>query len=102
MSDDFNQRLIANMSPDVYRRMQQCVETGRWLDGNVMTQEQRDVALQAVMLYQATCERSEQHMTVNAQGEVVYKSKQQLQNEFSQPDTIADQATIAKFSSDDI
>lgn len=102
MSDDFNQRLIANMSPEVYRRMQQCVETGRWLDGNAMTSEQRDAALQAVMLYQATCEQSEQHMTVNAQGEVVYKSKQQLQNEFTQADTGAESGTIAKFSSDDI
>ena len=65
--------LLAAMTPDVYARLRQAVETGKWPDGTVLSEEQRDSCMQAVLLYQSKIEKSSEHMTINAQGEIVQK-----------------------------
>lgn len=91
-------QLITQMTPDLYRRVQQLVETGKWFDGQPMTAEQRETCLQAVMVYQAKVEQSGQHMTVGADGEIVHKSRQELKSELQ----MEQEALIARFKKHDI
>lgn len=45
------QQMIASMTPDMYRRLRLAVELGKWPDGQVLTPEQRENALQAVIAW---------------------------------------------------
>ncbi len=81
--------LVASMSPDVYQRLLTCVETGKWFDGQPLNEEQKSQCMQAVMLYQAKVLRSSEHMTVGENGEIVHKSRQDLQRELKQNQDIA-------------
>lgn len=40
------------LDPEVYRRLRQSVELGRWPDGRVLTPEQKSIALEAVIHYE--------------------------------------------------
>ena len=93
------QQLLAAMSSDVYSKFKQAIETGKWLDGNPLTSEQRDTVMQAIMLYQAKIEQSDQHMTVGKDGKIVEKSRQQLQQELKQAQS--NETNIARFKQDD-
>ncbi|MDU6412631.1 MAG: DUF1315 family protein [Yersiniaceae bacterium] len=74
--------LIAVMTPEIYQRLVQAVELGKWPDGVALTEAQKAHSLQAVMLYQARHNHDAQHMTINTQGQMVMKSKQELKQEF--------------------
>ena len=89
------EQLVQSMTPEIYERLRQSVETGKWLDGSPLSEEQKDNAIQAVMLYQAKIMKSDQHMTVGAEGEIVHKSKQQLKQQFKEGED------IARFKQDD-
>ena len=41
------------ISPDVYEQFKQALELGKWPDGRVMSAAQKEICLQAVMLYEA-------------------------------------------------
>ncbi|SIN77394.1 hypothetical protein SAMN05444724_0362 [Salinivibrio sp. ES.052] len=58
------EQVLQAMTPEVYDRLCYAVETGKWPDGTVLNQTQRDQALQAVMLYQSRHNHQPQHMTV--------------------------------------
>lgn len=90
------EQMLATITPEVYENLKYAVETGKWQNGQKLTQEQRDNSLQLVMAYQAKIEKSNQQFTVNEQGEVVNKSKRDLKREFL-PET-----DIARFNQDDI
>ncbi|MFT4993808.1 MAG: hypothetical protein ACI965_000829 [Paraglaciecola sp.] len=92
--------LLQNMRPEIYDKLRVAVETGKWLDGSLLTEQQRDTSMQAVMLYQAKILKSEQHMTVGENGQIVQKSRQQYKSELS-PE-ISEHQTIARFKQDDI
>lgn len=77
------EQLLNAMTPEVYERLNYAIETGRWLDGTPITQEQRDSCMQAVMLYQSKHNHDAQHMTVAAGGEVTFKSKAELKKQFA-------------------
>lgn len=87
--------LLNSMTPEVYESLKTVVETGKWFDGQLATKAQKESSMQAIMLYQARVERSNQHMTIGSDGQVVTKSKRELKQEFSP------QSTIARFSEDD-
>jgi hypothetical protein len=91
-------QLVSQLNPQLYARIKQAVETGKWLDGKPLTQEQRDTCLQAVMIYQARVEQSNEHMTIGADGEIVQKSRQELKSELQ----MQQQALIARFKKHDI
>lgn len=91
--------LLAAMTPDVFARLRQAVETGKWPDGTVLSEEQRDSCMQAVLLYQSKIEKSSEHMTINAQGEIVQKSKREFRDALQAEQ---DENTIARFKQDDI
>ena len=91
--------LLAAMTLDVYARLRQAVETGKWPDGTVLSEEQRDSCMQAVLLYQSKIEKSSEHMTINAQGEIVQKNKREFRDALQAEQ---DENTIARFKQDDI
>ncbi|GAL59265.1 hypothetical protein YeaC [Pseudescherichia vulneris NBRC 102420] len=74
--------LVASMTPEVYQRLATAVETGKWPDGVALTPEQKENSLQLVMLWQACHNTDAQHMTIDTNGQMVTKSKQQLKEEF--------------------
>lgn len=93
------EQLLAMMTEDVYNKFKQAIETGKWLDGNELSNDQRETVMQAVLLYQAKVEQSDQHMTVGKDGNIVMKSRQQLQQELKQAQS--NETNIARFKQDD-
>lgn len=75
--------LLNGIDQAVYERMLFAVETGRWPDGVQLTQAQRENTMQLVMLYQARKlkQKDVDHFTVNEQGELVVKTKQDMRKE---------------------
>lgn len=74
--------LIGSMNQEIYDRLAQAVETGRWPDGNKLTDEQRENSIQLVMAYQARYANSEEAFTISANGEIVTKTKRELKEQF--------------------
>lgn len=75
-------RIIDGMTPEVYQRLATAVELGKWPDGVSLTDEQKENCLQLVMLWQARYNVDAQHMTIDTNGQMVMKSKQQLKVDF--------------------
>lgn len=44
--------LIQKLDPEIYRRLKTAVETGKWPDGRILTEEQRMASMQAVIAYE--------------------------------------------------
>jgi uncharacterized protein YeaC (DUF1315 family) len=86
--------LVQSMSEDVYNKLREAVETGKWFDGTLLSDEQREHSMQAVMMYQAKMLDMDEHMTVSSEGEIIHKSRQQLKNELQQD-------TIVRFKQND-
>ncbi|CNC09194.1 protein YeaC [Yersinia pseudotuberculosis] len=76
--------LISVMTPEIYQRLVQAVELGKWPDGVALTSEQKENSLQMVMLWQARHNRDAQHMSIGTDGQIVMKTKQELKQQFSQ------------------
>ncbi|HEJ8020007.1 YeaC family protein [Serratia marcescens] len=74
--------LIAAMTPEIYQRLVQAVELGKWPDGVALTPEQKENSLQAVMLWQSMNNVDPQHMSIGTNGQIVMKSKQELKQQF--------------------
>lgn len=49
---DAYRKAVESLTPELYRRLRQAVETGRWPDGGSVTKEQRAHALQAVIAWE--------------------------------------------------
>ncbi|HGY4335760.1 YeaC family protein [Klebsiella aerogenes] len=76
------EQIIANMTPELYQRLATAVELGKWPDGVALTPEQKENSMQLVMLWQARNNTDAQHMTIDTNGQMVMKSKQQLKEDF--------------------
>ncbi|BAU75212.1 YeaC family protein [Metapseudomonas furukawaii] len=46
-------QLISNITQDVYESLKLAVEIGKWPDGRVLTQEQKELSLQAMIAWEA-------------------------------------------------
>lgn len=44
--------LIANITPEIYQNMKRAVELGKWTDGSVLSAQQKEASLQAVIAYE--------------------------------------------------
>lgn len=44
--------LAKNMTPDVYSRLRESVELGRWPTGQTLTKEQKNLCLEAIIKYE--------------------------------------------------
>ncbi|HDU5190517.1 TPA: YeaC family protein [Klebsiella aerogenes] len=76
------EQIIASMTPELYQRLAAAVELGKWPDGVALTPEQKENSMQLVMLWQARNNTDAQHMTIDTNGQMVMKSKQQLKEDF--------------------
>ena len=47
------QDIINSITPDIYRNLQRAIETGKWPDGRILTAEQRELSMQAVIVYES-------------------------------------------------
>jgi uncharacterized protein YeaC (DUF1315 family) len=45
--------LIARMTPEMHAVVRQAVELGRWPNGDVLDAEQRDMCMQALIVYES-------------------------------------------------
>lgn len=71
------------MTPEIYERMRSAVETGRWPDGQKLTDAQRENAMELVMVYQAKFLDQNEHFSINKMGELVLKSKRDMREELN-------------------
>lgn len=46
------EQLIASINPEIYRSLRQAVELGKWPDGRVLSVEQKEICMQAVIYYE--------------------------------------------------
>lgn len=44
--------LATNMTPDIYSRLREAIELGRWPTGSALTKEQKSLCLEAVIKYE--------------------------------------------------
>lgn len=87
--------LVGAMSPDTYQKLADAVATGRWADGNVLSEQQKAQTLQLVLAYQSTVLKSDELFTVGADGQLIQKTKAELKKQFNSD-------AIARFGHDDI
>ncbi len=77
---DFSQ-LIKTLTPDMIERFTTAVETGKWPDGAVLTDQQKETCIQAIMLYKAgLSEDDSEPFTVTKTGDLVTGKK--MRDEF--------------------
>jgi len=81
--------VVNNLSEEMYLRFKSAAETGKWPDGTVVEQSQRNTAMQIMMAYQSKVLKSDEMLTVGEDGFVVNKTKRELKGEFSTPNDIA-------------
>ena len=74
---------IENMPEAMYLRLKCAAETGKWPEGTVVEQAQRDTALQLIMAYQSHHLNSDEMLTIGSDGQMVHKNKRQLKEQFS-------------------
>lgn len=80
--------ILEMMDETAYQNLCYAVETGRWQNGTKLTPEQRDICMQAVMIYQSKHNHDAEHMTIAAGGEMHLKSKAELKKVFSEQEDI--------------
>ncbi|MFC0179994.1 YeaC family protein [Thorsellia kenyensis] len=76
--------ILASMTPDIYKRLVEAVETGKWADGVKLTEKQREDTIKLVMLWQSRHNSHADHMSISTSGEIVQESKQALKNKFKE------------------
>lgn len=47
------QEVAANLTPEVYQRLREAVELGKWPNGDQLSREQKALCLEALMTYEA-------------------------------------------------
>ena len=72
-----------NISPSLYEQLKRAVETGKWLDGNKLSDQQKEHSLQLVMAYQSQFNDAPEHMTIAKGGEIHMKKKKVLKAQYS-------------------
>ncbi|MDV6315133.1 YeaC family protein [Idiomarina sp. HP20-50] len=88
--------LIKNMNQEIYERLVQAVETGKWPDGNRLSDEQKENSIQLIMAYQARYASTEEVFTIGANGEMITKTKRELKEQFK----AGSEEPIARFKLD--
>lgn len=78
-----------NISPSLYEKLKTAVETGKWLDGAPLTEEQKAHSLQLVMAYQKEFNVTPDHFTISQSGEIHMVPKKVLRQQFAE-DTSSD------------
>lgn len=56
-------KLIERLTPEIYQRLKLAVEIGKWPDGRKLSNEQRELSLQAVIAYEIEHDFPQQERT---------------------------------------
>jgi len=75
-----------NITPALYQKLATAVETGKWLDGAPLSEEQKAHSLQLVMAYQKEFNIAPDHFTIAQNGEIYMESKTILKQQFAESD----------------
>ncbi|MCH1920395.1 DUF1315 family protein [Shewanella sp. A3A] len=75
-------KVIDDMPLEVYQRLRSAAETGKWEDGTLLTEAQKESTLQAVMLFQARRLDQNEHFTIGKDGQLIELSKAELKKRF--------------------
>jgi len=62
------EKLVSQLTPDVYQRLRTAVELGKWPDGRVLTEQQRATSMQAVLTYEIKNNLPEEQRTGYMEG----------------------------------
>lgn len=46
------QRTLESLTPDLYQRFLSAIEIGKWPNGAILTEQQRETCLQAIIIYE--------------------------------------------------
>lgn len=46
------QKLIENLNPEIYLRLKQALETGKWPDGSALSDEQKLICMDAILSWE--------------------------------------------------
>jgi uncharacterized protein len=46
------QQLIDTITPEIYANLKRAIEIGKWPDGRALTHEQRELCMQAIIVYE--------------------------------------------------
>ncbi len=93
------------MTPEVYNNLKTAVELGKWPNGDLLNEEQKENSLQLVMAYQSLVLKSEEHFTIGEKGELINKPKRELKAQFAadkESEQHNSEHQIARFDHDDI
>ena len=55
------QQLLDSLTPEVYENLKKAVELGKWPDGRVLSQSQRQTCMQAIIAYEHKHLPADQH-----------------------------------------
>ncbi|WP_413699179.1 DUF1315 family protein [Psychromonas sp. KJ10-10] len=58
------------LSPSLYLQLKQSVETGKWLDGKPLNDNQKAETLQLIMAYQSLHNETPEHFSIAKGGEI--------------------------------
>ncbi|PKF60602.1 DUF1315 domain-containing protein [Psychromonas sp. psych-6C06] len=72
-----------NLSPELYQQLKQAVETGKWLDGNKLDENQKADTLQLIMAYQSLHNDKPDHFSIAKGGEIYMEKKSVLKEQFA-------------------
>lgn len=92
--------VLRAMTPEIYERMKSAVETGRWPDGQKLTDAQKENAMELVMVYQAKRLNETEHFSVNNQGELITKTKRDMREDLRAQAQRRSEKDIARFKLD--
>lgn len=45
--------LIRNINPEIYQNLKRAIELGKWPDGKPLSQEQKELCMEAIIVYEA-------------------------------------------------
>lgn len=51
--------LAKNIDPEIYQRFKVAIELGKWPDGRLLSREQKELCLQAILIYEAKHQMNE-------------------------------------------
>jgi len=89
-------KLVDQMSHDLYLRLKHAAETGKWPEGVVVDNAQREHALQLSMAFQARHLNSDQMLSIGADGEIVTQTKRELRSQFKSAQKTEQNSTEAQ------
>ncbi|MCY1281885.1 hypothetical protein D9M68_336930 [compost metagenome] len=80
--------MIENITPEIYESLKLAVEIGKWSDGRKLTQEQKELSLQALIAWEAQNLPEDQRIGYMGPQECSSKSEPVPNLLFSSSDTV--------------